>query len=399
MKQEVPAKQNMGPTAAGGGSTVSGAEAPVHASGDSPGMKVALWESVGQYKALYDNLPLMVLQLDREGNVVSVNQHGARVLGYASSELVGRSVLRLFHPEDRREAARQLRRALDFPQEVSRCELRKVRKDGNLLWVRETVSVVQAADLAPVILVVGEDVTERRQSDKRLAEHRDQLRKLNGELLVAEEHERQRIARMLHDELGQSLAAARIMICELRDSETSAARAERLEELRTRLDLSIGTTRSLTFRLSPPMLHDLGLAPALQALGERIEKSHGIRFVFALGEGWSPLANDVGLVLYRVVRELLYNVVKHAQASRVRLELVSGNNRIKIVVKDDGVGFAATAGPADGSLGLLLVRERMGRLGGLFEIVSAPGCGTRALLSLPIAEKVEAGLTGGRQSP
>lgn len=217
------------------------------------------------------------------------------------------------------------------------------------------------------------------------------MRELNAELFRAEEREDRRIARVLHDELGQTLAAARRTVCELRDSAPCEARAGRLERLRALVDQSIEVTRSLTFQLSPPMLHDLGLAAALEALGERTEKDHGIRFVFELGEGWSPTAEDTGVVLYRVVRELLHNVTKHARASRVRLELDGNRDQIRIVLDDDGVGFdSAAAGRPGRSLGLLHVRERMERLGGRFEIDSAPGRGTRARLSLAVA---------GRRSP
>ena len=124
------------------------------------------------YRALFDHLPLMVFKLDRERTVLSVNEHGARELGYESGELLGRSVLDVFHPEDRPAARKQLEWALEFPRNIARWELRKVRKDGSALWVRETVRVVQARGAEPEILVVCEDVSERRQTVRRLAEAR-----------------------------------------------------------------------------------------------------------------------------------------------------------------------------------------------------------------------------------
>ncbi len=223
----------------------------------------------------------------------------------------------------------------------------------------------------------------------RLAGYRDRLRELNAELLRAEEREDRRIARVLHDELGQTLAAARMAVCELEDSEVSAARAVRLQALLAHLDRSIEVTRSLTFQLSPPILHDLGLAAALEALGERTREDHGLRFVFVLDDGWSPPAAHIGVVLYRVARELLRNVARHARANSVRLTLGGNGDRLRIVLEDDGAGFDA-AGAAraatrrDGGLGLFQARERMARLGGSFEIDSAPGRGTRAVLSLPL---------------
>ncbi len=397
-------------------------------------MAAALRESEERHRALYDNIPLMYFRLDGAGNVLSVNEHGARELGYGHGELVGRSVLRVFHPEDRKAAEQQLRWAVDFPRRVARWELRKVRRDGSVLWVRETVRVAPGANGEPEVLVVCEDVTERRRAVSRVAEYRDQLRELNAELLRVEEREDRRIARVLHDELGQTLAAARMALCELADA-GSAATAGRLEELKAHLDRSIAVTRTLTYQLSPPILHELGLTPALEALGERIEEDHGIRFVFAVGEGWTPPPAEVGVVLYRVVRELFHNVVKHARASRLRLELGGDGDRDEIIVADDGVGFdvvaarraaagggshasagRASAGHASAGhasagrasaghgLGLFQVRERMERLGGRFKIESAPGRGTRALLSLTVAAgeaQLGAATDGrpGRRSP
>ena len=141
-------------------------------------------------------------------------------------------------------------------------------------------------------------------------------------------------------------------------------------------------------------------SPALQALAEQTAEDHGLRLAFALGEGWSPPPEDAGGVLYRVVRELLDNVIKHARAGRVRLRLDRTDDGIRIVLEDDGVGFdAGDAGDAGRSLGLFQVRERMGRLGGRFEIESAPGEGTRARLTLPLGERTARHRRDRKESP
>ena len=243
-------------------------------------------------------------------------------------------------------------------------------------------------------------IAERLRGGEQVAEHRERLRELNAELFSIEEHTERRIARVLHDELGQTLAAVRMAICRLRDAEGSTARAGSLEELRAHLDRAIEVTRSFTFQLSPPILHDLGLAAALQALGDQRAKEHDFRFVFALGKRWSPPAEDAGVVLYRVLRELFHNVAKHARAGRVRLELAGTRERIRIVLEDDGVGFeAAGCGRAGSGLGLFHAREQMARLGGLLQIDSTPGGGTRAILSLASAEPEEPVRPGERRSP
>jgi signal transduction histidine kinase len=221
----------------------------------------------------------------------------------------------------------------------------------------------------------------RRMTD----EVRERLHELNAQLFHVEARTERRIACVLHDELGQTLATARMAICRLRDAEGSAAKVGSLEELRAHLDRAIEVTRSFVFQLSPPILHDLGLAATLQALGEQMEREHNLRYVFTLGEGWSPPAEDIGVVLYRVLRELFHNVAKHARASRVRLELAGTSETLRIVIEDDGVGFDAAGRNRNGDgLGLFHAREQMARLGGRLEIDSAPGRGTRAALSLAL---------------
>ncbi len=361
----------------------------------------ALSASAEGDRVLIDNLPLMIFKLDREGTVLSANKHGARELGYGSSELVGRPVFGLIHAEERPALERQLAWALDSPGKALRWELRKLRRDGSEMWVRETVRAVHDDDGSPEILMVCEDVSERRRAVGRLAEYRDRLRDLNAELSRLEEREDRRIARVLHDEVGQTLAAARMAICELRDWESVDDRSRRLEELRQMIEASIEVTRSLTFQLSPPILYELGLTAALQALGEKMERDHGIALRFELTEGWSPPPDGIAEVVYRAVRELLHNVVKHARASSVRLDFGGTGDRTWIRLEDDGVGFDASAGhPAAGrSLGLFHVRERMVRLGGRFEIDSAPGRGTRALLTLPAGEWTERRRSDRRKLP
>jgi signal transduction histidine kinase len=223
------------------------------------------------------------------------------------------------------------------------------------------------------------------------------LRELNVEVFRAVEDERRRIAGVLHDEIGQALAAVRMTLCELRASEASVARAGHLDRLRTLVEQSIEVTRSLTFQLSPQILYDLGLAAALQALVEQTGRDHGYRFSCTLGKGWSPPAEDAGVALYRAVRELLHNVTKHARATRVHLALGGTGDEIWISLDDDGVGFAATGRTAGGrGQGLFQVRERMDRLGGGFVIDSAPGRGTHARLTLPCGERKD-GCRGGRR--
>jgi len=236
------------------------------------------------------------------------------------------------------------------------------------------------------------DLTERVRAEHQLLESRQELRLLYSELALAEERERRRIAREVHDEIGQILAMVNVRLGELRD-EPQAADARALEEVRRQVESAIQASRSLTFELSSVLLYELGLEAALGSLAERYEKRHGLRVDFAADAQprssiQSAVAEDTAVILYRAVRELLRNVVKHAGAKSARVSLERVGDRVRITVEDDGAGFdAARAGEScgeNGGFGLFSLRQQLASLGGLLEVCSAPGEGSRVVVTAPV---------------
>jgi signal transduction histidine kinase len=214
------------------------------------------------------------------------------------------------------------------------------------------------------------------------AAHR--LKSLAAAVVLAEERERRRIGAGLHDDVGQTLAIVKIKLGELWQSAAESGPAPKLEEIRDLLDKAILSTRTLSFELSSPVLYELGLAAALQELGETMERRDGLRFHFR-ADRWRDPSAELAIVLYRSVRELLFNVVKHARASHVRMAIGASSDHVRIVIEDDGVGFAAAAQvfDASGGFGLFTVREQLIHVGGRLEIDSSPGEGTRVRLFAP----------------
>ncbi len=356
---------------------------------ESKRAEIALRESEERYRTLYENIPLMYFTLDADGVILSVNSLGAAELGYLEEELVGHDVLEVFHPGDHQAVTEQFNKSIRDPGRVARWEFRKVRKDGSTLWVHEAASTVRGDDGRPVVLVVCEDVTERKQADKQLLEHKEQLQTLTSELSLAEERERRRSATGLHDQIGQTLALVQMRLGELggamRDEDTS----RQIAELRELVNQSVGDIRSLTFELSSPLLYELGLEAALQALTEQIEESHGIPCSFDTDAAPKPLTDDSNVVLYHVVRELLFNVVKHSEARRAGVKVRAGEDRIEITVEDDGVGidttgFGETFG-SSGGFGLFSIHERLNHLGGSLAVESGTGKGTRVVVTAPLS--------------
>ena len=226
-----------------------------------------------------------------------------------------------------------------------------------------------------------------RSQARRRAKTRRYLQTLAYELTVAESRERERIARGLHDVIGQVLTMARFKLGELREVAVAEARTLLMDELGELLAQATRATRSATFDLSCPSLQ-LGLLPALESLAHRMRQETKL---IVRVDGDLPdlgIPEAVVAVLFRVVREFGLNVHKHAQASRMCFEVRCRPDELSISVTDDGIGFQRAAlGPRfspDGGFGLFSVEAQVEAIGGHVELDTAPGRGTRATVILPL---------------
>jgi PAS domain S-box-containing protein len=244
-----------------------------------------------------------------------------------------------------------------------------------------------ADDLAFGVMALRSRV--ERDTALRTAEERaSQLRDLAIELCRAEHRERQRIARLLHDHLQQLLVAARFSLAASRRSTTASSRDAAAEQVKVALDEAIESSRSLTADLAPPSLHEEGLFTGLGWLARSMQQKHGLHVDVRKIAEVEPLAEEARIFLYEAVRELLFNVVKHAGVSEasVRLDrLAEGQVRIDVI--DQGAGFDMSRAGAGriGGFGLFQVRERLKCLGGKLEIEAQPGLGSCFTLILPVA--------------
>lgn len=236
--------------------------------------------------------------------------------------------------------------------------------------------------------------TARKRSEERQEVSRRQLRALTHELSRAEDEERRRCAIYLHDQIGQALALLRMKLAELdRESPAEALRPS-ITKLTELVDDAIDDAQTLTFDLSPPLLHELGLAAAIEWLGEKFCRENGLEFDLEVVDDSHEkgAAGETASILFRAVRELLMNVVKHAAATRVRIRVEYGAAGTNIDVHDDGVGFdtsTLTANRGMHRFGLFSIRERLDFIGGSFEISSESGHGTRATLFAPADSAAE----------
>lgn len=246
---------------------------------------------------------------------------------------------------------------------------------------------LRALDETPLAAPPPSDLAAVRAANERLEhlvmERTASLRRLASEVCLAEERERRRIAEDLHDHLGQGLALIKMRLQQLRGDAVFTGHGPALDELVELSDQAIRYTRGLTCELSPPMLYELGLGPALEWLGEHTAKEHGLR-VKVRARSRRPLDDDLKVMLWKSARELLHNVVKHGHARNVNIELHTHDDEIVLEVADDGCGFeaAATSRVAGETFGLYSIEERLHQLGGRMELDTAVGRGTRVRLSV-----------------
>ena len=185
------------------------------------------------------------------------------------------------------------------------------------------------------------------------------------------------------------MAFCNIKLGALQESASSSGLGESVREIRKHIEQVIGDTRSLTFELSPPILHELGFEAAVEWLAEQVQSENGITSDFEDDGQPKPLNKDILFLLFRAVRELLVNVVKHAQARHVKISIQRDENDIKVIVIDDGIGFDPTMTDSQAGItrgfGLFSIRERLDHIGKRLEIESQPGQGTRVTLVAPLS--------------
>lgn len=256
------------------------------------------------------------------------------------------------------------------------------------------------AGLETIAGLVGSAIS-KRQTEESLNAYKGRLQLLASELSQTEDRERRRVAVYLHDHVSQSLAALRVKFAIWKSTDASPEREALLHDIGQLIEQTIQEARSLTFELSPPLLFELGLGPTLEWLGERLCQKEGIRFEFSDDGRCRKLQDDMASALYRIVRELLLNAVKHAQAKCISVSVSADCDGIRLVVKDDGIGmvpshYEQAVKGLGGTYGLFSVCERLRLLAGSLSIDSSPGKGSRITVTTPVpysASSCEGGST------
>ncbi len=323
-----------------------------------------------------DNSPEAVVFVVPLGAIVYANAAAARLLGRERDALLGMTPLdyEVGYTTDVREALTvQVREARYAVREI---EVR--RGDGTVVPVEATTHYIEHGD-SGFFCTFLRDVTERRDAQRR-------LRLAAAELALAEERSRKQLSRDLHDHVVQDLALIKMNLGAL-GRPRSRARAAIFDELRAQLDKTVREARTLMFEISPPVLYDLGLQPAIEWLAERFTRDTGIPCVLLCEPPMVRLPVDTEVLLFQIVRELLANVRKHAGAARVRIACGIESEGYVVEVADNGRGMAPPGSDAraaaERGFGLLHIHDRLDLLGGRLLAESSAGSGTAVRVTVP----------------
>lgn len=356
----------------------------------------ALRISEERYRAVLEDQTELISRFAVDGTCTFVNNVYCRFFGKAAEDLLGQAWAPRCHPDDIPHVEAQLR-SLSPAQPTVAIENRVWSGSGKVRWMQFiNRGFFDASGHLLEIQSVGRDITDRKtaesdlreahaQLEQRVVERTEQLRRLTIEKALAEERERQAIARDLHDGLGQLLHVAKVKLDGL-TKQLPASAANAAGELASLLADASHMTRSLTAQLSPPVLNKLGLPHALRWLAEEMNRLYGLN-VFVGGDAKFPtLSPAQASILFRSARELLINAAKYSGGSQAHLDMTCSNQLLVLTVTDAGVGIpdvAEVLGKTQG-FGLASIRERLTYLGGETEIVSVPGAGLRVSLHMPL---------------
>ncbi len=350
-----------------------------------------LRESEQKFRMLVANIPDVTWTADREGNATFVSDNIYGIYGYNPEEIYV-TPQQLWHDRIHPDDIDGVMHAyVAFFQTHDRfdIEYRIETKDGQWVWIHDrSIAIYQKGGISYADGVLT-DVTASKHAERKVFDYQRRLKSLAHELTRTEERERRNIAADLHDHVGQSLAAMRMQLQSAQAESNGRKVSAVLDEVSDSLSQVIRDTRDIMSDLSSSTLNESGLSSAIaEWLEEKIGTRYSLETCFDDDGQSKPLDEDTNAILFRSVRELLMNVIKHAKAGRVTVSIQRVRDTIKITIEDDGVGMDTKAAHGhsndESGFGLFSIEERMKDLGGSLTLESSPGHGVRAILTIPL---------------
>ena len=351
-------------------------------------------ESEERFRYLFAQASIGIALETIEGRILEVNPAFCQMIGYSREELLNLSCSRLTVPDDE-ETEKVLFEELCHGLRASYAmEKRFFRKDGSQMWGQVSVSLLNANhDSAPLVIGMVSDITAQKMAEASLHQRDRELQQLAGRLIEAQEEERARISRELHDDIGQRVAllASEVDLAVQRGSTTRKQRfSSLLPKLQRELDAIATDIHELSHELHSASLQHAGLKVALKDLCSKYWNKHRLEIDLHASKLDSSLPPDVALCLFRVAQEALANVLKHGNTKKALVKVIQDSRKVRLTVKDFGIGFDPAI--QSGGIGLISMRERLSFCGGALSVKSAPNHGTEitAEVTTKVAAEVSA---------
>ena len=344
--------------------------------------ELALRESEQKYATLVEDALIGVYIL-KDGKIEFANDKFAEIYGYSKNELIGMDSLDLVHPHDRPLVKKLREKRLKGEKVPVEYESKSVKKNGDTIWVMRSFSQINYKGGAAISGIVA-DISKRRKAEEALRKSDKELRILSNQLLSAEEKERKRIARELHDGIGQALSAIKFSVenalLELREA-TNPIDLESLETVIPLTQKTIEEVRRIVKDLRPSILDDLGILATIGWFCREFKNVYtGIRIETTIDIEEDEVPSHLKTIIYRILQEALNNVAKHSRANFVHLRLRKNETRMELIIHDNGRGFnldqTMALKTSRRGFGLASMRERAELSGAAFEINSMMDRGT-----------------------
>jgi PAS domain S-box-containing protein len=335
----------------------------------APGMQL--------FHYLFEQASLGIAVEDLEGKVLLANPALCFMLGYREDELCAMNCSEFANPEDSEDDWARFQQLRAGVIDRYSLEKRYVRKDGAQFWGRLNVSLWRNGDGGtPLVFAFVEDITDRKLSELALAS-------VSHRLIEAQEQERLRISRELHDDIGQRLAVLSMELHHLQEHPFDAS--GRIAELQKHTSEIAGDIQSLSHELHSSKLQFLGIAVATKGFCREFETQQNVEIDFRTDDLPTVLPPDISLCFFRVLQESLRNAAKHSSVRHFRVRLWGTASEIHLTVSDSGVGFDNEAAKASRGLGLINMEERLKMVNGTFSIESRPQHGTTIHARVPFS--------------
>jgi PAS domain S-box-containing protein len=350
--------------------------------GERKQAEMALRESEERYRELFENARDAIYVHDLDGNYIRINRAAERLSGYRRDEIIGHNFTEFVAPDHIRHVRESFCSKLAKKGETT-YEVDVIAKDGRRVPVEVSSRAIYENGVLVGVQGMARDITERKIAQ-------DALQMFSRQLIEAQEDERRRIARELHDQIGQVLTAVKMGLHSVQQVCNSSEARSNVKDNMEAVDEALRLVRDLSVDLRPPVLDDLGLVTALRWYIDRYARRTGlhVELMIDLPDEGERFLRELETASFRIAQEALTNIVRHANATEIVVQLAKDKNELLLSIKDNGVGFdldrLRKRAPRAATLGLVSMQERAHAAGGTVEIESEISKGTEVIFRLPL---------------